>query len=71
VTHVHLLWGIPNPSWVNFQNLGFSFESKMIFEALESSFEALESIFEVEFVFFGVFRLGWSEMKNLAGDGIA
>jgi len=22
-------------------------------------------------VFFGVFRLGWPEMKNVAGDGIA
>jgi hypothetical protein len=28
-------------------------------------------IFEVGFVFFGVFRLGWPEMKNVAGDGIA
>jgi hypothetical protein len=43
---------------------------KTIFEALESSFEALESI-EVGFVFFSVFRLGWLEMKNVAGDGIA
>jgi hypothetical protein len=51
---------------------------KTIFEALESSFEtletvfeALESIFEVGFVFFDVFQLGWPEMKNVAGDGIA
>jgi hypothetical protein len=42
---------------------------KTIFEALETVFEALESIFEVGFVFFGVFRLGWPEMKNVAGDG--
>jgi hypothetical protein len=42
---------------------------KTIFEALEWSFEALETIFEVEFVFFIVFRLGWPEMKNVAGDG--
>jgi hypothetical protein len=41
------------------------------FEALEMIFEALESIFEVGFVFFGVFRLGWPEMKNVAKDGIA
>jgi hypothetical protein len=34
-------------------------------------FEALESIFEVGFVFFGVFRLGWPEMKNVTRDGIA
>jgi hypothetical protein len=36
---------------------------------LKTIFEALESIFEVGFVFFGVFRLGWPEMKNVAGDG--
>jgi hypothetical protein len=40
--------GSPSP-------LGFSFESKI-------SFKALESIFEVRFVFFGVFRL------SLAGN---
>jgi hypothetical protein len=64
-THVHLLRRILDPFRVNFQNLSFSFESKTIFEALESScealeteFDALESIFEVGFVFFSVFRLG-------------
>jgi hypothetical protein len=69
VTHVHLLRRIPDPSRVNFQNLGFSFNLKTIFEAIESSFEALETIFEalklifeVGFVFFGVFRL------DLAGN---
>jgi hypothetical protein len=46
VTHVHLLRRIPSPFRVNFQNLGFSFELKTIFEELESSFEALESRFE-------------------------
>jgi hypothetical protein len=57
-THVHLLRRISDPFRVNFQNLGFSFKSKTIFEALETEFDALESIFEVGFVFFGVFRLG-------------
>jgi hypothetical protein len=53
-------------------NLKTIFEAlESSFEALETVFEALESIFEVGFVFFGVFRLGWPEMKNVAGDGIA
>jgi hypothetical protein len=46
VTHVHLLRRIPDPFRVNFQNLGFSFKSKTIFEALKSSFEALEMEFD-------------------------
>jgi hypothetical protein len=51
-------------------NLKTIFEAlESSFEALETVFEALESIFEVGFVFFGVFRLGWPEMKNVARDG--
>ena len=48
-------WNDKIPKRVNLPPLGFSFESKISFEALESIVKALESIFEVEFAFFGVF----------------
>ena len=41
----HVLRGIPDPFRVNFQNLGFSIKSKIIFEALETEFDALKTDF--------------------------
>jgi hypothetical protein len=38
--------------------------------ALESIFEALESIFDVEFEFFGVFRLGLAGNEEFTEDGL-
>jgi hypothetical protein len=50
---------------VNIPPLGFSFESKISFEALESIVEALESIFYVGFAFFDVFQLGLAGNKDI------
>jgi hypothetical protein len=63
---------IKSQKGLTFPPLGFSFESKICFEALKSIVEALElivealeSIYEVGYTFFGVFRLGLAGNEDI------